>query len=198
MPYPTVFLENSYQVDHNRTQRGEAPMHPCEPMKITMVLKYVLLLLLMFSFSVFAVQEVVADKVLIEKKARRLTLFSKGQALRTYKVALGRNPNGPKERAGDNKTPEGVYTIDARNKNSRYHLSLHISYPNDQDRKRAKELGVSPGGDIMIHGIRNGFGWLGGVHRWLDWTQGCVAVTDDEIKEIDRLVPNGTTVEISP
>jgi murein L,D-transpeptidase YafK len=168
-------------------------------MKIATLSKYALtLLLLMFSFSALAAKEVPADKVLIEKKARRLTLFSKGQVLRTYKVALGRNPNGPKEREGDNKTPEGVYAIDARNKNSRYHLSLHISYPNEQDRKRAKELGVSPGGDIMIHGIRNGFGWLGGVHRWLDWTQGCVAVTDDEIKEIDRLVPNGTTVEISP
>ena len=81
--------------------------------------------------------------------------------LKTYKIALGGNPNGPKERQGDNKTPEGTYIIDSRNKDSRYHLSLHISYPNEKDKKRAKELGVSPGGDIMIHGIKNGFSWVG-------------------------------------
>jgi len=142
--------------------------------------------------------QVVADKVLIEKKARTLTLFSKGQVVKTYKVALGGNPVGPKEKQGDNKTPEGLYTIDSRNRNSRYHLALHISYPNEKDRWRAKELGVSPGGDIMIHGIKNGVGWVGSLHSWFDWTQGCIAVTDNEIEEIDKLVPNGTVVEIKP
>ena len=139
-----------------------------------------------------------ADKILIEKNERRLTLFSKGKLLKTYKIALGGNPDGPKERQGDNKTPEGTYVIDSRNRGSLYHLSLHVSYPNDKDKKRAKQLGVSPGGDIMIHGIKNGFSWVGGLHTEVDWTKGCIAVTDEEIDEIDTLVPNGTHVEIRP
>jgi len=139
-----------------------------------------------------------ADRILIEKKERRLTLISKGKVLKTYKIALGGNPSGPKEKQGDNKTPEGTYFIDSRNKNSRYHLSLHISYPNGKDKKRAKELGVSPGGDIMIHGIKNGFSWVGDLHTEVDWTKGCIAVTDEEIEEITKLAPNGTIVEIRP
>jgi len=139
-----------------------------------------------------------ADKILIEKNERRLTLFSKGKVLKTYQIALGGNPNGPKVRQGDNKTPEGIYVIDSRNKNSRFHLSLHISYPNEKDKKRAKELGVSPGGDIMIHGIKNGLSWAGDYHTEVDWTKGCIAVTDEEIEEIDKLAPNGTIVEIRP
>lgn len=148
--------------------------------------------------KVFAIRKEPADKILIEKKERRLTLLSKGEALKTYKIALGGNPNGPKERQGDNKTPEGNYTIDSRNKDSQYHLSLRISYPNERDKKRAKELGVSPGGDIMIHGIKNGFSWVGSSHTEVDWTKGCIAVTDEEIEEIDKLAPNGTIVEIRP
>ena len=139
-----------------------------------------------------------ADKVLIEKKERRLTLLSKGEVIKTYKIALGGNPVGPKERQGDNKTPEGTYIIDSRNRDSGYHLSLHISYPNEKDKIRAKELGVSPGGDIMIHGIKNGLSWVGASHAEVDWTKGCIAVTDEEMEEIYKLVPNGTIVEIRP
>lgn len=139
-----------------------------------------------------------ADRILIEKQARRLTLFSRGEVLKTYKIALGGNPIGPKERQGDNKTPEGIYSIDARNRDSRYHLSLHISYPNESDRRRASEMGVAPGGDIMIHGLKNGFAWVGDAHAEVDWTRGCIAVTDEEIAEIEKLAPNGTMVEIRP
>lgn len=146
----------------------------------------------------FAVQKGRIDKILVEKQARRLMLISKGEVIKTYKIALGGNPVGPKERQGDNKTPEGTYLIDSRNKGSRYHLSLHISYPNEKDKKRAKELGVSPGGNIMIHGIKNGFSWVGDSHTEVDWTKGCIAVTDEEIEEISRLAPNGTVVEIRP
>ena len=138
------------------------------------------------------------DRIVIEKKARRLMLISGGEVLKTYRIALGGDPIGPKERQGDNKTPEGTYLIDTRNRDSRYHLSLHISYPNDKDRKRARELGVSPGGNIMIHGIKNGFSWVGGAQAEADWTKGCIAVTDEEIEEIDKLAPNGTVVEIRP
>jgi tetratricopeptide (TPR) repeat protein len=148
--------------------------------------------------KIFVLQKGPADKILIEKKKRRLTLISKGEVLKIYKIALGGNQIGPKERQGDNKTPEGTYIIDSRNKDSRYHLSLHISYPNEKDKKRAKELGVSPGGGIMIHGIKNSFSWVGDLHTEVDWTKGCIAVTDEEIVEIEKLAPNGTIVEIRP
>ena len=149
-------------------------------------------------YFAFVLEKGAADKVLIEKGARRLTLYAKGEMLKTYRIALGGNPVGPKERQGDNKTPEGVYVIDARNRDSGYHRSLHISYPNENDRARARALGVSPGGDIMIHGIKNGFSEVGEAHAEVDWTRGCIAVTDEEIEEIDKLVPDGTTVEIRP
>jgi len=149
-------------------------------------------------FFDYAMQKGSADRILIEKSTRRLMLISQGEVLKSYKIALGGNPIGPKERKGDNKTPEGTYVIDARNRDSRFHLSLHISYPNERDKKRAKELGVSPGGDIMIHGIKNGLSWVGDAHTGVDWTQGCIAVTDQEIEEIDKLAPNGTIVEIRP
>ncbi len=147
---------------------------------------------------IFALWTEPADKVLIEKKARRLTLFSMGEAIKTYKIAIGGNPIGPKEKRGDNKTPEGTYIIDSRNNESEYHLSLHISYPNERDKMRAKELGVSPGGDIMIHGFKNGLTWAGASHTEFDWTKGCIAVTNEEMEEIYKLVPNGTVVEIRP
>lgn len=148
--------------------------------------------------KVFKQRTAPADKVLIEKKKRRLKLISNGKAIKTYKIALGGDPVGPKKRQGDNKTPEGTYTIESRNRHSDYHLSLRISYPNDKDKAQAKEQGVSPGGDIMIHGIKNGLSWVGGFHTEMDWTEGCIAVTDGEMEEIARLVPNGTPVEIRP
>jgi len=146
----------------------------------------------------FAVQKRSVDRILIEKKERRLTLSSQGEVLKIYKIALGGNPIGPKERQGDNKTPEGTYVIDSKNKNSHYHQALHVSYPNERDKKRARELGVSPGGDIMIHGIKKDFSWVGDKHTEVDWTKGCIAVTSEEIEEIYKLAPIGTVVEIRP
>ena len=127
-----------------------------------------------------------------------MELMRTGQVLRTYKIALGGNPVGAKMRQGDHRTPEGVYVIDRRNEHSQYHRSLHISYPNAADRERARKLGVSPGGDIFIHGLPNGYGFIGAAHRARDWTDGCIAVTDQEIEEIWKLVDNGTPVEILP
>ena len=99
---------------------------------------------------------------------------------------------------GDGRTPEGAYAIDFKNARSRFHLALRISYPNAADRASAQRRGVPPGGDIMIHGLPNGLGWLAGLHLWRDWTDGCVAVTDAQIGEIWPLVDVGTTVEIKP
>lgn len=127
-----------------------------------------------------------------------MTLFARGEPVRVYSIALGGNPVGHKQRRGDERTPEGVYFIESQNEHSRFHLALSISYPNEEDRERAAAKGVSPGGDIMIHGIRNGLGWLGPVHRLLDWTDGCIAVTNSEIEEIWKLVEVGTPVEITP
>ena len=148
--------------------------------------------------KVVAVRMQPADKVLIEKRARRLTLFSNGETIKTYPIALGGNPVGPKMRQGDKRTPEGLYIVDARNRNSEYHLSLHISYPNAGDKRRARALGVDPGGDIMIHGLKDGFSGVGAAHAESDWTEGCIAVTNQEMEEIFKLVPNGTLVEIVP
>jgi murein L,D-transpeptidase YafK len=139
-----------------------------------------------------------ADKVLIQKSARQLTLLRNGKPLRTYHVSLGSNPVGAKERQGDEKTPEGLYTIDSRNAYSKYHLALHVSYPNAADRARARRLHVRPGGEIMIHGTPNRWRGLRAVFEHTDWTAGCIAVSDHDIEEIWKLVPNGTVVEIRP
>lgn len=139
-----------------------------------------------------------ADSILILKRDHVLELLSAGRVIRTYKVALGRGGLAPKQREGDARTPEGHYIIDSRVANSGYYRALHVSYPNEEDRKRAEKLGVAPGGAIMIHGIKNGLGWIGSAHRQYDWTLGCIAVTDPEIDEIWSLVPVGTPVEIRP
>ena len=128
---------------------------------------------------------------MVSKKKREMTLLRGESVLRTYRIALGREPVGPKRREGDGRTPEGRYTIDRRNARSKYHLSLHISYPDAADVARAREAGVDAGGDIMIHGQRDGVVRMEG-----DWTQGCIAVTDEEMDEIWGLVGEGTAVWI--
>ncbi len=139
-----------------------------------------------------------ADSIVVEKKAHMLTLFRDGKPMRTYLVALGGNPRGDKLSAGDRRTPEGVFYIDSRQPNSRYHLALHISYPDAVHRARSLAAGFQPGGDIMIHGLPNGLGAAGATHRVNDWTNGCVALTDEEIEQIWSAVPIGTPVQIKP
>lgn len=124
--------------------------------------------------------------------------MSQARVLKTYKIALGRDPDGPKVRQGDHRTPEGIYLLDRRNPNSRFHRSIHISYPESKDRAEAARLGLAPGGDIMIHGLPNGLGWLGSWHSKMDWTDGCIAVTNEEMDEIWRAVPDGTPIELDP
>jgi murein L,D-transpeptidase YafK len=143
-------------------------------------------------------RDAVADRVLVEKSARRLTLLRNGKALKIYRVALGRVPIGPKEYEGDQRTPEGIYKIDFHKPDSDYHLALHISYPEQHDVDRAAAQGLSAGSDIMIHGLPNGRGWIGRFHRRSDWTAGCIAAANFEIEEIYRAVPDGTPVELRP
>jgi murein L,D-transpeptidase YafK len=130
------------------------------------------------------------DRVVVRKGQREMLLLAGESVVRSYRVALGRNPVGHKEREGDGRTPEGRYTIDWRNPESKYHLSLHVSYPNEADRERARAAGLDPGGDIMIHGLK------AGVEHPSDWAEGCIAVTDAEMDEIWELVGDGVGVEI--
>lgn len=139
-----------------------------------------------------------ADRVVIDKSERLLTLLRGDEPFRRYTVALGAAPKGAKRFEGDQRTPEGVYRIDYRNADSQFHLALRISYPNEADRVLALESGLAPGGQIMIHGLKNGQGWLGERHLGDDWTDGCIAVTNAEIEEIWSLVELGTPVEIRP
>ncbi len=139
-----------------------------------------------------------ADSIVIEKKARRLTLYHLGRPLRSYLVALGANPVGDKQHVGDRRTPEGLFFIDGKNEKSDFHLALHIAYPDSSHRARAEALGMAPGGDIMIHGLRNGRGATGAYHRTVDWTDGCIALTDEEIEGVWSAVTVGTPVQIKP
>jgi murein L,D-transpeptidase YafK len=139
-----------------------------------------------------------ADRVIVLKAERKLILRRAGRELKSYRIALGGEPVGPKTRLGDHKTPEGIYVLDRRNAKSSFYRAIHISYPDAHDRARAERLGVSPGGDIFLHGLPNGYGWIGSAHRAKDWTDGCIAVTNHEIDEIRRTVPDGTPIEIKP
>jgi murein L,D-transpeptidase YafK len=142
--------------------------------------------------------EAQADLVEVFKAERRLELKRDGQLLKAYRVALGFAPQRHKEREGDGRTPEGRYSIDARNPRSAFHLSLRVSYPDDQDKAHAAVLGVSPGGDIYIHGLPNGWRKLLVRHPDKDWTTGCIAVRDREMREVWALVPTGALVIIHP
>ncbi len=139
-----------------------------------------------------------ADRVLIEKSKRLLTLYDHNHAFATYKIALGRNPVGAKTCSGDYRTPEGRYTVTGQNPASRFHRSLRLSYPNAADLARARKQGCNPGGNVAIHGLENGYGWVGRTHRDADWTNGCIAVTNEEMDRLWQLVPKGTPVEIHP
>lgn len=138
------------------------------------------------------------DRVVVYKSKRLLELRSGQNLIRSYRVALGRNPVGPKVRAGDFRTPEGIYRLDRRSLQSRFFRSIHISYPNAADIAAARKQGVSPGGDIMIHGLPAGFEDVGPLHATQNWTKGCIAVTNTEMTEIWHLVQNGTPIEILP
>jgi murein L,D-transpeptidase YafK len=142
--------------------------------------------------------QVAADLVVVRKARRELTLYRDGEPLKTYRIALGRGEPGRKRREGDGRLPEGRYRISGRDPDGPNHRQLAISYPSPSDVETAEARGDKPGGDVTIHGIRDGFGWLGPLHRLVDWTEGSVAVTDGEIEEIWLAVANNTLVVIEP
>ena len=139
-----------------------------------------------------------ADRVLVKKSERKLQLLKAGSILKEYRIALSENPTGHKLQEGDKRTPEGDYLLDWRNPRSNFHRSIHVSYPNERDKEVAKLLGVSPGGMIMIHGQPNYIESPKVKAEYLrrDWTNGCIAVQDQEMDEIWKMVRDGTPIRI--
>ncbi len=141
---------------------------------------------------------VTIDNILVLKSKRQLLAYSNGQLIKTYKISLGRNPKRQKEYEGDKKTPEGKYTINEKNSKSDFYKNLGISYPNQADIERARKMKQPTGGSIKIHGLKNGFAFIGKFQRWIDWTAGCIALTNEEIDELYEHTPIGTQIEIKP
>jgi murein L,D-transpeptidase YafK len=140
----------------------------------------------------------IIDKVLVLKSAHQLQLINDGKPLKTYRISLGKNPRGPKLMEGDKRTPEGFYWIDWRKTSNNFNLAMHISYPNITDSARARREGVEPGGMIMIHGTPDTEDTPEDLFHTLDWTDGCVAMRNMDMREVWNLVPDGTMIEIRP
>ena len=148
--------------------------------------------------SLFAGAVAKADAIQVSKSNRTLELIAAGTVIKSYPISLGGNPVGPKREDGDSKTPEGTYTIEWRKPNSRFYRALRISYPNESERAMATKRSVSPGGDVMIHGVPRGLGILSRLFRGRDWTNGCIAVDNIAMAEIWSAVEVGTPIEIRP
>ncbi len=157
-----------------------------------------IVLLVLSPASMVADEFPVADLVVVEKGKRELHLIRNGAAFRTFKIALGIQPVGDKAEEGDFKTPEGRYILDARNPRSEYFLSIHVSYPNRQDRREARAAGVDPGGAIMIHGQPNEPTRSETYYRTQDWTNGCIAVSNSDMIDIWLMTGDNTPIEIRP
>jgi murein L,D-transpeptidase YafK len=157
-----------------------------------------LVVALVFAATACADDDVKVDKVIVIKSERLMYLMSGDSVLKSYIVSLGKNPRGPKQQKGDKKTPEGLYVLDRRNAKSKYYKSIHISYPNEEDRRRAAAKGVDPGGDIVLHGLPTNSEDEAWDYIERDWTDGCIAVTNVEMEEIWNLVEDNTPIEIVP
>jgi len=140
----------------------------------------------------------IADEVIVRKNERRLYLMRHGEVLRSYRVALGLMPEGPKERSGDFRTPEGRYQLERRNSRSDYFLSIQVSYPNDEDVRRARRQHLDPGGSIMIHGLPNNQRHPPAYYSTSDWTDGCIAMSNSDMVELWLMTPDNTPIEILP
>lgn len=155
-------------------------------------------LLFLLLWPVAVLGQPVVDLVYVDKSERRLSLMSQGKVLRQFPIALGDRPIGHKQQEGDERTPEGRYLLDYRKPDSAYHRSIHISYPNEIDTEKARLRGVSPGGAIMIHGQPDGWGWLAPFMQQRDWTDGCIALSNEDMEVVWDAVVYGTPIEIVP
>lgn len=160
-------------------------------------MKTVVLLALIVAVTVAHATEK-ADLVIVKKAERKLFLISAGKPFKEYRVSLGPVPRGPKIAAGDERTPEGDYILDRKHEKSSFYKAIHISYPNQFDRERAANLGLNPGGSIMIHGQPNVKTWTEDIAQTFNWTSGCIAVTDSQMDEIWAAVDAGTPIKIQP
>jgi murein L,D-transpeptidase YafK len=160
--------------------------------------KYVLIALLFMLQTTNVMGTQKADAVLVIKSEKRLYLMNKGEAFASFHVTFGSNPKGHKLEQGDGRTPEGRYILDYKNAGSAYYKSIHISYPNAKDRQEALKRGVDPGGDIMIHGQKNGYGRLSILVQRFNWTNGCIALSDRNMEQVWMAVDPGTPIEIRP
>ena len=156
-------------------------------------MRYISLLLFLFSYTAYAA----VDLVKVDKSANKMYLLDNGNIVKQYHVAFGANPKGHKQQEGDEKTPEGTYTLDYKKEDSAFYRAMHVSYPNPQDTQNANANGVSAGGFIMVHGQRNGLGWLGSVTQRFNWTNGCIALTNVQMDEFMELVATGTEIYIA-
>lgn len=172
-------------------------------------MKRLFLIILIFLSALFIYQyypyspipdNIVVDKIIVNKSERKLIVYSNGSIIKTFTVSLGDQPIGAKEKKDDEKTPEGKYIINSKMGKgvSRFHKNLGISYPSKKDIAYAKQNGFSTGGDIKIHGIKNGLGFIGRLHRWLDWTDGCIAITNEEMDDLYKHVKINTPIFINP
>ena len=171
-------------------------LHIYSIMKVTFTIISAALAILLFGGLVYGEQT--ADSVLVIKSESRLYLMYKGEEFASFKVAFGSNPAGHKQQQGDGRTPEGQYILDYKNPNSKYYKSIHISYPNAQDRKNARKRGVNPGGEIMIHGQPNGYGGFSIFVQLFNWTNGCIALSNPDMDFVWDAVKPGTPIEIRP
>lgn len=136
------------------------------------------------------------DLVKIDKSEQKMYLLDGEKIIKEYDVAFGANPKGHKQQEGDEKTPEGIYTLDYKKEDSTFYRAMHISYPNEADKENAKKKGVSPGGFIMVHGQRNWLSWFAPITQQWNWTNGCIALTNSEMDEFMELVNVGTQIQI--
>jgi murein L,D-transpeptidase YafK len=158
--------------------------------------KIILIILLLLPTIAFGIEK--ADMVLVVKSESKLYLKKDGKIIEEYHVVFGANPKGHKLQEGDERTPEGKYILDYKKEDSDFYKAIHISYPNELDRERARNNGVNPGGAIMIHGQKNNIGWLSLISKYFNWTNGCIAVSNSDMDEIWEAVDVGTPIEIKP
>jgi murein L,D-transpeptidase YafK len=180
-------------------------------MKIKTAIRFVLILLIVGMVVYYFLPEKKLEKgqkvdfILVEKSKRKMSLYYKDNVVATYSVSLGarppwifQHPTGQKVMEGDHKTPEGIYTIDNKVSKHMYHRKLHISYPTPSQKAEAQKQGINPGGAILIHGLSPVNKFLGKFTKWIDWTQGCIALTNEEVEEVYEAVPRGCKIEIRP
>ena len=163
-----------------------------------MIARLLVTALLAFAAPASAAAPQAIDLVKVDKSDRVLLLMSHVTVVARFPIVLGGNPVGHKQQEGDQRTPEGHYTLDFKKKDSAFFRAIHISYPNQVDTQRAQNAGVSPGGAIMIHGQKNGLGWLSGLSQQFDWTDGCIALSNEDMQRVWGLVQVPTAIEIAP